>query len=144
MTSGKLRTRTTAITQLANVNKGTTKGNREELSKTNGSYICEALLPIALHQICFATLLVVLGVQISLLKRLTQRLRHHGTSCLSEVSLLMEGPDFLFLNIAENQQWRDFYEKDYKVAEGQRKGNYPLYLPAAKDKTMNEVDRQEL
>jgi hypothetical protein len=42
------------------------------------------------HQICFATLHVVLGVHNSLLENLTQRLRYHENSCLSELLLLTE------------------------------------------------------
>jgi hypothetical protein len=39
----------------------------------------------------------------------------------------------LLLHTAEIQQWWDFYEKEYKVAEEQAKAYYPLYLAAAKD-----------
>jgi hypothetical protein len=70
----------TAITQLANLNKGTTKGKQEELTKTN----------ITFHRICFEALHGVRDVQNSLLEHLTPRLRHHETLCLSEQSLLRE------------------------------------------------------
>jgi hypothetical protein len=63
---------------------------------------------------------------------------------LSELSLLTEGRDHLLRYIAEIQQWRDYYEKDYKVAEEQRKEHYPLYLAAVKDKTTTEGDHKEL
>jgi hypothetical protein len=47
----------------------------------------------------------------------------------------MEGRDNLLKHIAEIQQYQDFYEKYYKVAEDQRKEYYPLYIAAVKDKT---------
>jgi hypothetical protein len=56
----------------------------------------------------------------------------------------MEGRDNLLKNIAEFQQWRDFYEKDYKLADEQRKEYYPLYLAAVQDKTTTEGDRKDM
>jgi hypothetical protein len=50
----------------------------------------------------------------------------------------------VLLHIAEIQQWRDFYEKDNKIAEEQRREYYTIYLATAKDKSMNKVDRKEL
>jgi hypothetical protein len=56
MTSGEIRTRETVIVQLAKVNEGEMKTKREVLAKTNGSYNCEALVPIVFARICFVTL----------------------------------------------------------------------------------------
>jgi hypothetical protein len=39
MSSGILRTRNVAITQLARVNEGTSKAKREKLAKVNGSLV---------------------------------------------------------------------------------------------------------
>jgi hypothetical protein len=100
MSSGILRTRNTAITQLARVNEGTSKVKREELAKVNVSYINPLLVGIAYDRICFATLYVIIGIQNSLLEHLTVRLRHHKTACLSELSLLTEGRDNLLHHIA--------------------------------------------
>jgi hypothetical protein len=50
----------------------------------------------------------------------------------------------LLQHISEIQQWRDFYEKYYKVAEEQRKEYNPIHLAAVKDKTTTEGDRKEL
>jgi hypothetical protein len=113
MVSGEVRKRAKQITQLAK--------KQEELANTNGSYIYEALIPIDFHRIYFATIHVALVVQNSLLGNLTHILRHHKTSCLSELSLLTDGREFLLLHISEIQQWWDFYEKEYKVADEQRK-----------------------
>jgi hypothetical protein len=51
MSIGILRTRNTAITQLARVNEGTSKVKQEELAKVNGSYINPALVGIAYDRI---------------------------------------------------------------------------------------------
>jgi hypothetical protein len=82
MSSGILRTRNSAITQLARVNEGTSKDKREELAKVNGSYISPALVGIAYDRICFPTLHVIIGIQNSLLEHLTVRLRHHEAARL--------------------------------------------------------------
>jgi hypothetical protein len=133
------------IVKLAKVNEGETKAKQEELAKTNGSYICEALVPIECTPICFATLHVIIGIQNSFLEHLlTMILRHHETACLSELSLLTEGRDNLLKHIKEIRQWRYFYQKDYKIAEEQRKEYFPLYFAAVKDKTTTEGDRKEL
>jgi hypothetical protein len=110
MSSGILRTRNTAITQLTRVNEGTSKVKREELAEVNGSYINPALVVIAYDRICVATLYVIIGTQNSLLEHLTVRLRHHETACLSEFSVLTESRDNLLHHIAEIKQWRDFYD----------------------------------
>jgi hypothetical protein len=47
VSSGILRTRNSAISQLTRVNEGTSKTKREELAKVNGSYINPALVGIA-------------------------------------------------------------------------------------------------
>jgi hypothetical protein len=108
MSGGILRTRNTVITQLARVNEGTAKVNREELAKVNGYYINTALVGIAYDRICFATLHVIIGIHNSLLEPLMVRLRHHETACLSELSLLTELRDNLLHHIAEVKQLRDF------------------------------------
>jgi hypothetical protein len=112
MSSGILRTRNTAIAQLARINEGTSKAKRKELTKVNESYINPALVGIAYDQICFATLHVIIGMV---------RLRHHETACVSKFSLLTEGQDNLLHHIAEVKQWQDFYDKDHKSAKQQRK-----------------------
>jgi hypothetical protein len=101
MSTGILRTRNSAIIQLARVNEGTSKGKQKGLDKVNGSYINPALVGIAYDRICFATLHVIIGIQNSLLAHLTVRLRHHDTACLSELSLLTEGREHLFQHIAK-------------------------------------------
>jgi type IV secretory pathway VirB4 component len=138
MSSGILRTRNSAITQLVRVNEGTSKAKREELAKVNGYYINPALVGIAYDRICFATLHVIIGIQNSLLEHLTVRLRHHETACLSELSLLTEGRDNLLHHIAEVKQWRDFDDKDHKSAKQQRKEHYPLHIASANDKSISD------
>jgi hypothetical protein len=144
MSSGILRKKKSDITQLARVNEGMAKAKREELTKVNGSYINPALVGIAYDRICFPTLLVIIGIQNSLLDHLTIRLRHHETACLSELSLLTEGRDNLLHHIAEVKQWRYFYDKDHKSANQQRKEYYPLHIYAANDKSISDTDRSEL
>jgi hypothetical protein len=61
MSYGILRTRNSAIIQLAKVNEGTSKAKREELAKVNGYYINPALVGIAYDRLCFATLHVIFG-----------------------------------------------------------------------------------
>jgi hypothetical protein len=68
MSTGILLTIDSAITQLAIVNEGMSKAKREELENLNGYYINPALVGIAYHQICFATLRVIIGIQNSLLE----------------------------------------------------------------------------
>jgi hypothetical protein len=144
MSTGILRTRNLAITQLARVNEGTSKAKREELAQVNGSYINPALVGIAYDQIFFATLHVIIGIQNYLREHLMVQLRHHETACLSELSLLTEERDNLLHNIAEVKQWQDFYDKDHKSAKKQRKEYYPLYIAASNDKTISNIDRSEL
>jgi hypothetical protein len=144
MSTGILRTRNTAITQLTRVNEGTSKAKREELAKVNGSYINPALVGIAYDRICFATLQVIIGIQNSLLEHLTVRLRHHETACISEFSLLTEGRENLLHHISEVKQWRDFYDKDHKSAKQQWKEYHPLCIAAANDKTLSNTDLSEL
>jgi hypothetical protein len=71
VSTGILRTRNSAIIQLARVNEGTSKAKREELAKLNGSYINPAPVGISYDQICFATLHVIInGITNSLLEHL--------------------------------------------------------------------------
>jgi hypothetical protein len=121
MSSGILRTRNSAITQLARVNEGTSKAKKEELTKVNGYYINPALVGIAYDRICFATLHVIIGFQNYLLEHLMVILRHHKTACLYELSFLTEVQDKFLHHIAEVKQWQDFYDKDHKSAKQQRK-----------------------
>jgi hypothetical protein len=62
MSTGILRTRNSAITQLARVNEGTSKAKQEELVNMNGSYINPALVGIVYDRICVATLHVIIGI----------------------------------------------------------------------------------
>jgi hypothetical protein len=103
MSTGILRTINSAITQLARVNEGTSKANREELAKVNGSYMNPALVGIAYDRI-LAIIHVIIGIHNSLLEHLTVRLRHHETACLSGLSLLNEGREKLLHHIAEIKQ----------------------------------------
>jgi hypothetical protein len=121
MSTGIMRTRNSAITQLARVDEGTSKAKREELAKVNGSYINPALVGISSDRICFATLHVIIGIQNSLLEHLTVRLRYHETACMSELSLFTEVRENLLHHISEVKQWRDFYDKDHKSAKQQQK-----------------------
>jgi hypothetical protein len=70
MSSGIMRKRNMAITQLARVNEGTSKVKRE-VEKVNGSYINPALVGIVYDRICFATLHVMIGIKNSVLEHLT-------------------------------------------------------------------------
>jgi hypothetical protein len=100
ISTGILRTSNSAIIQLARVNEGTSKAKREELAKVNGSYMNPAFVRISYDRICFATILVIIGSQNSLLEHMMVRLSHHETACLSELSILTEGRDNLLHNIA--------------------------------------------
>jgi hypothetical protein len=84
---------------------------QEELAKLNGSYINSALVGIAYDRIFFATLHVIIGIQIFLLEHLTVRLQHHETACLSELSLLTEGRENVLHHIAELNNGEIFMTK---------------------------------
>jgi hypothetical protein len=144
MSTGILHTRNLAIIQIAIMKEGTSKAKREELAKVNGSYMNPALVGITYDRIFFATLLVIIGIQNSLLKHLTVRLRHHETACLSELYLLTEGQYNLLHHISEVKQWQDFYDKDHKSAKQHRKEYYPLHIPAVNAKTISHTERSEL
>jgi hypothetical protein len=105
MSTGILRKRNSAITQLARVNEGSSKEKREELAKVNGSYINPALFGIAYHQIFFATLHVIIGIKNSFLEHMMVRLRHHETACISEFFLLTEGRYTFLHHIVKVKQW---------------------------------------
>jgi hypothetical protein len=139
-----LRTRNSAIIQLARVNEGTSKTKREELAKVNGSYINPAIVGIACDRILFATIHGIIGIQNSLLEHMTVRLQHHETACLSEFSLLAEGRENVLHHIAEVKKWRDYYDKDHKSEKKQQNEYYPLHISASNDKTISDTERSEL
>jgi hypothetical protein len=79
MSDGILRTRNSAIIQLARVNEGMSKAKREDLAKVNGSYINPALVGIAYNRMSVATLHVIIRNQNYLLEHLTVQMRHYET-----------------------------------------------------------------